>query len=220
MATNWLEIYDRNKAVFTHDGNPLRPHLLFTNGLHAKSYVQGKIITGNRTLCNKASYELVQLIQFHGVDINSIDQVVGPDENLTKRIAWNIGTIRREPCAWFSPKKEGDGKDKKFIFPDLKIFAGERILLCDDTLSTGSSLDMIGKTLGDARALILPFDIVIWNRSGAQKLNGRTVLALIEQALQAWTAEECKEKFLCSLGSEAIRPRINGELNPRLTATY
>ena len=216
---NWFKVYQDRNAVWTHDGNPKRPHLLFTDGLHAKSYVQGKIITRDFKLCDGAAYELLKLLQSHKTDVDTIRYVVGPDGSLAERIAFNLGTERRHPCDWATPKKEGDGKNKKFIFPNPDIFVGETVLLCDDTWTSGSSLKLIRKVLQDAGAKVLTIEAVIWNRSGLQKTDGRTIISLINVPLQAWTAEECKEKYLCSVGSEAIRPKTEADW-ARLTAIY
>jgi orotate phosphoribosyltransferase len=100
-------------------------------------------------------------------------------------------------------EKDGDGmKLSRF-----EIAAGEKVLVVEDTISTGGStlktieaLHKAGVKDGD----ILPYIICLVNRSGSDELAGRKLRALITTTIHTWQPNECP---LCKAGSQAVRPK-------------
>ena len=93
------------------------------------------------------------------------------------------------------------------------------MLLCDDVLNTAGSVEMAGTATMNAGATVLPFILVLVNRSTLTEVNGKKIIALINRATPTCTPEECLKNGLCSLGSKAIRPK-EGENWKLLTADY
>ena len=97
---------------------------------------------------------------------------------------------------------------------ELRLLPKKSILLCEDVLTTGGSVDLVAKAITSAHGTVLPFILVLVNRSGLTEASGNKIVALIDQPMPMWTPEECP---LCKEGSEAIRPKDNWAL---LNAIY
>ena len=74
---------------------------------------------------------------------------------------------------------------------------------------------MTASAVESAGGILMPYTLLLVNRSGNRVVNGRRNIALIERVLPMWSKEECK---LCPVGSEAIAAK--GENWPRLSARY
>ncbi len=97
---------------------------------------------------------------------------------------------------------------------DLRRLPKKRILLCEDVLTTGSSVGYTETAIFDAGGTTLPFILVLVNRSGLKEVNGKKVVTLIDHPMPMWMPDECP---LCKQSSEAIRPK---EEWVRLNAIY
>lgn len=106
-----------------------------------------------------------------------------------------------------SRKERTDGaKSMVFTDEDLGILPGQTVLLCEDVLTTGGSVDLTATAVTNAGGIVLPFLLVLVNRSGLTEAGGKKIVALIDRPMPMWTPEECP---LCKEGSEAIRPKDN-----------
>ena len=101
-----------------------------------------------------------------------------------------------------------------FSDEELDLLPNQSILLCEDVLTTGGSVDLAATAVTNAGGIVLPFILVLVNRSGLTEANGKKIVALIDRPMPMWTPEECP---LCKQGSEAIRPKDNWM---RLNAAY
>lgn len=142
-------------------------------------------------------------------ELAMIDCVVGPQTGATKlaeQIALQIMNREKVLCNFASPaKSEKDGvKSLVFDRADLPLLSTRTVLLCEDVLSTGSSVDLATSAVIEARGIPLPFVLVLVNRSGEQEIHGRKILSLIERSMPMWTPDECP---LCKQGSLAIPPK-------------
>jgi orotate phosphoribosyltransferase len=109
---------------------------------------------------------------------------------------------------------EDGGKFMLFSNEELAILPGKEILLCEDVLTTGGSVSLTAAAIFFATGFTLPFVLALVNRSGLEEVNGWKIVALIDQAMPMWVADECP---LCKEGSEPVRPKDNWA---RLNATY
>ncbi len=220
--TSWPEIIERYNVRWKYSGSPSpeKRHAKLTTLLCTNELYRGKNITGNPKLVQLAAEDLMSLLSLD-VDLKTIDMVVGPDENLTKAIALQVFRVGGRNCGYAVPNKTGDAESKNFSFPVTpNIFKGKRILLCDDVLSTGSSLAILTQMLEHAGAVVLPCLAVIVNRSGLEKetIYRKKIYSLFAKEAQAWMKGKCP---YCAAGSEAIRAnteegwaRLNGKLEP------
>lgn len=104
----------------------------------------------------------------------------------------------------------------KMVFRRTTVKPGEKVLLCEDVLTTGSSVDVTAQAVTAMGGIVLPYVAVLVNRSGLTEVSGKQIVALIDRPMPTWTPDECP---LCKQGSEAIRPK--GKENwARLNAKY
>ena len=218
-SAGWIEEYKRKEALWFHDGNLDRPHALLTSGNHSSGFFNSRPVIEDEALLREAASDLVDRLIELGGSIQSPDCVVGPQTGATKLaefVAKEIERRRGRPCQWASPAKAGEGKDKKMIFDDpnpLFLFS-KIVLLIEDVLTTGGSVELTNEAVEAAGGWAQPFILVLVNRSGMTEVNGRKIVALIDQEMPIWPPAECP---LCPK-SEAIRPK--GENWARLNATY
>lgn len=107
-------------------------------------------------------------------------------------------------------------EDKAMVFKRTAIKPGEQVLLCEDVLTTGGSVDLATRAVEEAGGIVLPFVVVLVNRSGLVEVGGKQIVALIDRPMPMWSPDECP---LCKQGSEAIKPK--GKENwVRLNASY
>lgn len=196
--TNWKQIFQDNGAIWTHDGNPKRPHALLTSGLHSDGFVNCTFVTQQPSL---------------------LQQIVSSPDGLApllpqEKIDWVIGsafgaiTLAHSVAHQISARagfteKEGDGmKLSRF-----EVSASDRVLVVEDTISTGgSTLKTIHGLLnaGISEQNIVPFIICLVNRSGKSDLAGKQIHALLTLQIHTWQPAECP---LCRVGSSAVRPK-------------
>lgn len=216
---DWIRAYQEKGALWIHDDNPKRPHALLTSGLHSNGFFNSKLVIPDEALLRDAARGLIASFALHGIRLGGIDGIVGPQTGATKLaefISDEIEDITQDVCFSASPAKAGEGDAKSMIFSDgdLAIVRGATVLLCEDVLTTGGSVELTAKAVADAGGIVLPFICVLVNRSGLTEVDGKKIVALIDKPMPMWTPEECP---LCKEGSEAVRPKDNWA---RLNATY
>ncbi len=216
----WTKVYQEKNALWFHDGNPKRPHALLTSGNHSNGFFNSKLVTDDDTLREEAVDDLVEiLLVTEKFDMSTVDRVVGPATGATRlaeSMSINISTRLLYPCQWASPEKDGEDQHKRMVFKETKVFPGESVLLCEDVITTGGSVDLTADAAYRAGGILLPYIIVLVNRSGFKEINNKKVVALIDRPMPIWTPSLCP---LCEKGSQAIRPK-GTENWARLNAIY
>ncbi|MEK7179865.1 MAG: hypothetical protein AAB706_00135 [Patescibacteria group bacterium] len=217
----WIRQYQKRDALWLHDGNPKRPHALLTSGKHSNGFFNSRLVIQDEVLLRDAASDLLELFIQQGGDISKVQGVVGPQTGATKLaelISDQIMAYTRAECFWASPaKNEIEGK-KSMVFSDEDIILLPRqsILLCEDVLTTGGSVDLTATAVTNAQGIVLSFILVLVNRSGLTEASGKKIVALIDRSMSMFSLDECP---LCKVGSEAIRPK--GKENwERLNATH
>jgi orotate phosphoribosyltransferase len=217
----WIEQYKKKDALWIHDGNPRRPHALLTSGKHSSGFFNSRLIIPDEQLLREAVRDLLALLAKHKGDVWEVLGVVGPQTGATKLSEFlsNEITARvKNDCFSASPKKNEEKGIKSMVFSDKDKYLVyyQTVLLCDDVLTTGGSVDMAATAVTEAGGFVLPFFLVLVNRSGLAEVNGKKIVALIDRPMPTWAPEECT---LCKEGSEAIRPKSPPEW-ARLNASY
>jgi orotate phosphoribosyltransferase len=205
----WILQYRQNEALWIHDGNRNRPHALLTSGMHSNGFFNSRLVIPDEVLLRDAASDLLELFAQNGGDVSKVQGVVGPQTGATKLaefISHQISAFNRDECFSASPAKKESAGQKSMVFSneDLEIIPGQSILLCEDVLTTGSSVGLAETAVVNAGGTVLPFILVLVNRSGLAEVSGKKIIALIDRALPMWTPEECP---LCREGSKAIRPK-------------
>ena len=207
----WINKYKKLGALWIHDENHKRPHALLTSGNHSNGFFNSRIVIAEDPLMREAASDLIGLFVENGGDIDKVDIVVGPQTGATKLAEYmsdEIGIRRGRTCRWASPAKVGEGKNKRMLFddPEHRVMPGDVVLLCEDVLTTGGSVELASDACSAEGGVILPFILMLVNRSGLAQTGGKQPVALIDRAMPMWEPAECQ---LCQQGSEAIRPKEN-----------
>lgn len=218
---NWIAEYRRKGALWIHDGNPKRPHALLASGNHSNGFFNSKLVTSDDPLLTFAASDLIELFDESGGDVVAVDAVVGPQTGATKLANFLRDRIKFQAsssCFAASPYKHNDDGQKFMLFSpeELSLLPNQTVLLCEDVLTTGGSVDLAVAATIQAGGRPLPFILVLVNRSGLKEVNGRKIISLIDRPMPMWSPEECP---LCQQGSEAIRPK-GAEEWARLNADY
>ena len=88
----------------------------------------------------------------------------------------------------------------------FQVAAGERIIVVEDTITTGGSTKITIAALEATGAVIAPEVYLLVDRTDGEVLAPRRLHAAARIQVQAWDAADCP---LCAEGSEAIRPKAN-----------
>ncbi len=220
-SEEWIREYRRKDALWIHDGNMSRPHAKLASGKHSNGFFNSRLVIPDEVLLRDAATDLLKLFARQSGDISKVHGVVGPQTGATKLaefISDQIMAFNRGDCFYASPAKSGDGAEKLMMFSDeeASLLPGQTVLLCEDVLTTGGSVDLTAVAVERAGGVALPFILVLVNRSGLEEASGKKIVALIDRPMPMWEIEECP---LCVAGSEAI-PAKDPENWKRLNATY
>ena len=185
-------------AVWIHNGDMTRPHALLTSGRHSNGFVNTGLLT-----CRPDSIRRI-LTEPNGYSAglsaaDGVDWVIG---SALGAVTWAfaLGGVLNARSGF--TEKDGDAMALK-RFDLLKT---DRVLVCEDVISTGGSTL---KTLAAVRATgatILPLIAVLVNRSGLKELDGLPILSLLDLSIDSWDPADCP---LCKAGSAVVRPKSN-----------
>ncbi len=207
----WIGQYKQKGALWIHDGNMRRPHALLTSGKHSSGFFNSRLVIPDEVLLRDAAADLLALFAQQGGDVSKVQGVVGPQTGATKLaelISDQVMAFNRSECFWASPTKNEQEGAKSMVFngEDHYLLRGSYVLLCEDVLTTGGSVELTADAVDSCGGAAMPFILVLVNRSGLTEAGGKKIVALIDRPMPMWTAEECP---LCKEGSEAIRPKDN-----------
>jgi orotate phosphoribosyltransferase len=220
-ADEWIQAYQEKNALWIHDGIPKRPHVLLTSGKHSNGFFNSRLVICDEGLLDDAASDLLDLFAACNTNIFSVNGVVGPQTGATKlaeTLRYLIFLDYRHTCFSASPaKNEVDGvKSMVFSGEEISSINGQTILLCEDVITTGGSVELAASAVTNAGGSVLPFILVLVNRSGLSDVDGKKIVALVDRPMPLWEPNECP---LCKEGSEALRPK-DPENWVRLNATY
>ena len=184
-------------AVWLHSGDMSRPHALLTSGRHSNGFVNTGLLTCrpdsiNRILAERDGYR-------SGLPSGGVDWVIG---SALGAVTWAfaLGGVLNARAGF----TEKDGED--MALKRFELTKTDRVLVCEDVISTGGSTL---KTLAAVRAtgaVILPQIAVLVNRSGLKELDGLPIYSLLDITIDSWEPSDCP---LCKAGSEVVRPKAN-----------
>lgn len=210
----WIEEYKKMQALWIYDDNPKRKHALLRSGNHSSGFFNSRPVISNEALLKDAASDLIELLSKSG-EVEGFDIViVGPQTGATKLaelLSKAIYPYTGEVCSWASPAKQEIDSKKSMVFSneELLIINGQYIILCEDVLTTGGTIELAEKAGTEAGGIVLPIVLTLVNRSGFKEVNGKKIIALIDHPMPMWEPGDCP---LCKQGSEAVRPKDNWDL--------
>ncbi len=223
--SKWMQRCAKHGALWCHNGKPDRPHALLTGGNHTDCYFNIGVVGENPSLLDDAAADLVDLLVHRGLELHTVDRVIGPAMGaitLADAVARNISKPRdsddpsnRKPRKFDVPcltgytekrvRREGDRDIKIMLLSRLKLRPNERVLIVDDVRSRGHTANLTAQAVTDAGGTVLPYRGMLVNRSGEQKVDGIELVALVsKKKFPMYPPDECP---LCKAGSTALRPK-------------
>lgn len=208
-SDGWIDEYRTRGALWLHTGNPEQPHALLTSEKHSNGFFNSELVMEDPSLLSDACFDLVKLLAQRGLSLDGVDRVVGPAMGaitMAHEVSLHVGHARGYTCLRaYTEKETGDDGKVRMVFTRTAIRPDERILLVEDVLTTGESVDLAADAVVSANGIVLPFVAVLVNRSGLTEVNGKKIVALIDRPMPTWASQEACP--LCQEGSEAIRPK-------------
>lgn len=212
----WIKRYQDRGAYWQHDGNMSRPHALLTKGGHSDGYVKSEFVLEDPALLGQACSDLLMSLRLSDAAfLYKVQRVVGPAMGaitIAHDVARQISEKFSHQCLRAYVEKETYGMS----FKRTNIKDGEEILLVEDVLTTGGSIENTVDAVVEAGGNLIPYVGVLVNRSGLTTVRGMKIISLITTTMKIWTPKECP---FCKNGSEAIRPK-EGDNWDCLTAKY
>lgn len=216
--TYWRKKYQEKEALWVHDGDAKRPHALLRAGNHSSGFFNSELVMEDPLVLDEATRNLVESAKCHfwkrGWFKNPL-RVVGPAMGaitLAHDLARHFGSYCE--CRRAYTEKSDDGAT--MVFSRTTISRGEHVLLCEDVITTGRSIELSLQAVERAGGIVLPLVLALVNRSAFTEVSGKKIIALVDHPMPVWKPNECP---LCAQHSEAIRPKYIGNWE-RLNAVY
>jgi orotate phosphoribosyltransferase len=206
-SSRWVAEYKKRDALWIHDGNPKRPHALLTSGKHSSGFFNSGLVTEDPCLIMAACADLVGAVA-EEINLFPLTHVIGSALGaivMSHCMALSIQGIKLGPClSSFTEKVDSDGAIR-MVLKRSTLGQGAEILVVEDVLTTGGSLEHTIEAVTQAGGHAAPVIAVLVNRSGLKTVRGgRKVISLIDEHMPIWESKACP---LCAQGSEAIRPK-------------
>ncbi len=202
-------------ALWVHDDNPLRPHVILNAGEHSSGFFNGGMVCKDPCLLDMAASDLRRVLLAEMGVIPFVTMVTGPGMGA---ITWAHDVARHFNCATaYTTKHKSDiDGSTSMIFDRWGPEPEDIVFPVEDTITTGKSVEAMLDAVASRDASTIPFVGAIVNRSGLSEVRGHKIIALISHPMPKWQPADCP---LCAQGSEAIPAK--GEANwARLNATY
>lgn len=215
ISDKWIRKCRTRRALWIHDGNPLRPHALLSAGDHSNGFANTGILMEDPRLLDEAAGDLMKLMFEVDANRHHISMVTGPGMGA---ITWAHDVARRIGCVTaYTTKHKSDIDGSSWMEFDRWGPEPEDIVFpVEDVITTGKSVEDMLDAIASRGAKSIPFVGAIVNRSGLSEVRGHKIIALISHPIPKWQPADCP---LCAQGSEAIPAK--GEVNwARLNATY
>jgi len=182
---------DNVEGIFVKSGAVLKGHFLLTSGLHSPVYWEKfKILQ-----YPEYTGQLCDMIAAHFKD-QKVQVVAGPT---TGGILLAFETARRLGVRSIYAEKEGTGR----VFRrSLTISPGEKVLVVDDILTTGGSVEQVLAAVRKLGGEVVGVGILV-DRSENSLQFGVPLFACLRSQTVTYKADFCP---LCAAGVPLVRP--------------
>ena len=182
---------------FREAGALLEGHFLLTSGLHSPKYLQCAQVMQNPAVAERLCAQLARAL-----DVNRIECVVGPAIGgilVAYELARALG-VR----AIYAERQDG----KMTLRRGFTIRPAERILMCEDVVTTGGSLLEVRDVVTAAGGQVVAVASLVDRTSGRDTGLGLPLTALLKVDVPAYAAEECP---MCRAGQPLVSPGRTGK---------
>lgn len=178
--------------TFKEAGALLDGHFIYTSGRHGSMFLQAARVLQYPELVER----LCEAVADNASDLG-IELVVGP---ATGGIILAYETARHLNCRGVFAEKDGDGG--MAVKRGFAIEKGTRVLVVEDIITTGGSVQKTVDHLRDRGAEVVCVSVLI-DRSGGKASFDCEYQPLAELSLESWETSECP---LCKEGQPLIEP--------------
>ncbi|TET32097.1 MAG: orotate phosphoribosyltransferase [Planctomycetota bacterium] len=192
-------------GLWIHGGGAA-PHALLTSGRHSNGYVNMTKVIENPMAAGDFCRALINALTLKGKP----DVVAGSAMGAIT-IAYQVAAVYGGRTRAVYTEKVGS----EMVLKRFDIAAGEKVLVVEDTMTTGGTTVKTIQALKAAGCDVLPVCGVLVNRSGKSELDipGEAekykIVEVIKLDIESWDADKCP---LCSAGSKALRPKENWKI--------
>ena len=176
--------------LFEEAGAYLRGHFLLTSGLHSDVYFEKFALLSRPDVLTRLVGRLAQSYKNKG-----IETVVGPTVG---GIIIAFELARQLGCRAVYAEAEGD---RRVLKRGFSLAAGERVLICDDILTTGRSVLEVIDMVEGYKAEIVGVALLL-DRSGGQTTFRYPLTTLASVKALTFQPSECP---LCARGLELTK---------------
>jgi orotate phosphoribosyltransferase len=183
--------------VFREAGALLEGHFLLTSGLHSPKYLQCALVMQDPARAERLCRQLAGAFARDRVGC-----VVGPAMGgilVAHELARALKTR-----AIFAERQDG----KMTLRRGFSIAGGERILLCEDVVTTGGSLREVIDLVRAAGGEVVAVAALVDRTSGRDAGLGLPLTALLTIDVPTYTPETCP---LCAAGQAVAKPGRTGK---------
>jgi orotate phosphoribosyltransferase len=183
--------------LFREAGALLEGHFLLTSGLHSPKYLQCAQVMQNPALAGRLCGQLARALAGDRVEC-----VVGPAIGgilVAYELARALG-VR----ALFAERQDGTMTLRR----GFAIRPGERILLCEDVVTTGGSLNEVRDVVAAAGGNVVAVAALVDRTSGRESGLGLPLTALVTVEVPTYPPESCP---MCRAGQPLVSPGRTGK---------
>lgn len=185
---------DQVLSIFTDTGALLEGHFLLTSGLHSNQYFQCAKVLQYPDHCESVCRVIADHFRTHRVDV-----VVAPAMGgivVAQEVGRQLGvrTI-------FAERKEGVMQIRR----GFAIAAGERVLVCEDVVTTGGSVQEVINLVLERRGVLIGVACIV-DRSGGTVRFDRAPEALVSVLRMNAVTYKPDTCPLCAQGIPVVKP--------------
>jgi orotate phosphoribosyltransferase len=198
------------EQIYKDAGALLEGHFILSSGNHSNRYLQSAKVLEDPKRAEMLATELAEQIRSSGLKIDTVCAPALGGVLAGYELARALGAR-----SIFVERKEGQMELRR----GFEVRSGERVLVCEDIITTGGSAMEAAEVLGELGADVIAF-AALANRGFCQRQGSITdakpecklpreipLFALADFTFAMYTPEECP---MCAKGSEAVKPGSRG----------
>lgn len=183
-----LEIFRQTKAL-------LEGHFELTSGLHSPQYFQCAKVLQFPKYLHLFAGEIAKHFEY-----SEIELVISPAIGGIV-VGTEVGRLLGARTI-FAERENGSMTLRR----DFEMKKGERVLVVEDVVTTGGSVEEVIQLVKDNGARLAGVGYIVDRSNGSVKFEAKT-LSVLQMDVVTYTKEECP---LCKAGSKAVKPGSRG----------
>ncbi len=185
-------------GIFKETGALLEGHFLLTSGLHSNQYFQCARVLQHPRHCETLCRVIAEHFRAHRIDV-----VVAPAMGGIV-VAQEVGR-QLDVRTIFAERKEGVMQIRR----GFEIAAGERVLVCEDVVTTGGSVQEVVKIVLDRRGALTGVACIVDRSGGTVRFDQapEPLVPVLRLHAATYRPDACP---LCAQGIPAVKPGSRG----------